>query len=199
MVYYEHRFSWNVYLCIEERAMKSKIFLAILLLTPIVILVSSTLSFQSGFSPQYTKNNGTFFSEYFDATNLNLTDGSNSLKFDDGKWVFATYGSKDTNLDQALYLMRQLNVALNRDIYKLKRVIFTSDENTLVGSLSEYPRVEIVIDSESKLFKKLLQSGNDSFFEEQKIFIIDPYGRAVMFFPVSLDPKLILKDLKVLI
>ena len=199
MVYYEHRFSWNVYLCIEERAMKSKIFLAILLLTPIVILVSSTLSFQSGFSPKYTKNNGIFFSEYFDATNLNLTDGSKNLKFDDGKWVFATYASKDADLEQALYLMRQLNIALNRDINKLKRVIFTSDENTLVGSLSEYPRVEIVIDSESKLFKKLLQAGNESFFEEQKIFIIDPYGRAVMFFPVSLDPKLILKDLKVLI
>ena len=64
--------------------MKSKIFLAILLLTPIVILVSSTLSFQSGFSPKYTKNNGIFFSEYFDATNLNLTDGSKNLKFDDG-------------------------------------------------------------------------------------------------------------------
>ena len=126
MVYYEHRFSWNVYLCIEERAMKSKIFLAILLLTPIVILVSSTLSFQSGFSPKYTKNNGTFFTEYFDASNLNLTDGSTNLKFDDGKWIFATYALKDTNLDQALYLMRQLNIALNRDIYKLKRVIFLS-------------------------------------------------------------------------
>ena len=79
--------------------------------------------------------------------------------------------------------MRQLNIALNRDINKLKRVVFTSDENILVGLLSDYPRVEIVIDSEIKLFKKLLQAGNESFFEKQKIFIIDPYGRAVMFFP----------------
>ena len=39
----------------------------------------------------------------------------------------------------------------------------------------------------------------EDFFKEQKIFIIDSYGRAVMFFPVSMDPKLILKDLKVLI
>ena len=49
------------------------------------------------------------------------------------------------------------------------------------------------------VYKKLLDAGNESFFLEQKIFIIDPYGRAVMFFPVSMDPKLILKDLKVLI
>ena len=179
--------------------MKSKIFLAFLLLTPIVILVSSTLSFQSGFSPKYTKNNGTFFSQYFDATNLNLTDGFNNLKFDDGKWIFATYASNNADLDQALYLMRQLNVALNRDIFKLKRVIFTQNKNSVLDYLKDYPRTDILIDSESKLFEKLLKTGDENFFYEQKIFIIDPYGRAVMFFPVSMDPKLILKDLKVLI
>ena len=34
---------------------------------------------------------------------------------------------------------------------------------------------------------------------QNPIFIIDPYGRAVMFFPPDTDPKKILKDLKVLI
>ena len=36
-------------------------------------------------------------------------------------------------------------------------------------------------------------------FQENPIFIIDPYGRAVMYFEPSTDPKKILKDLKVLI
>jgi hypothetical protein len=179
--------------------MKSKIFLAILLLTPPLVLLVSTLSFQSGLSPVNTKNNGIFFSEYFDVKNLNLINGEKVITFDDGKWTFATYAFNNDNLEEALYLMRQLNIALNRDINKLKRVIFTLDDNPLVGPISDYPRVQVIIDSESKLFKKLLQAGNESFFEESKIFIIDPYGRAVMFFPVSLDPKLILKDLKVLI
>jgi hypothetical protein len=56
-----------------------------------------------------------------------------------------------------------------------------------------------LIDPERKLFEELLRTGDENFFYEQKIFIIDPYGRAVMFFPVTMDPKLILKDLKVLI
>ena len=103
--------------------MRSKIFLAILLLTPLVVLLISTLSFQSGYSPQYTKNNGIFFNEYFDATQLNLADDIENLKFEDGKWLFATYASEDSDLGEALYLMRQLNVALNRDINKLKRVV----------------------------------------------------------------------------
>ena len=179
--------------------MRSKIFLAILLLTPLLVLLISTLSFQSGYSPKYTKNNGVFFTEYFDATKLSLIKDSENLKFEDGKWLFATYASKNAELEEALYLMRQLNVALNRDINKLKRVVFSQDGETLENKLIDYPRTQVIIDSEGKLFEKLLEASDEELFLEQKIFIIDPYGRAVMFFPISLDPKLILKDLKVLI
>ena len=179
--------------------MRSKIFLAILLLTPLLVLLVSTLSFQSGYSPKYTKNNGIFFNEYFDVTDLSLIDGLENLKFEDGKWLFATYASEDAELEDALYLMRQLNVALNRDINKLKRAVFVQDMKILEDQLIDYPRTQVIIDAEGKLYEKLLDAGNESFFLEQKIFIIDPYGRAVMFFPVSMDPKLILKDLKVLI
>ena len=179
--------------------MRSKIFLAILLLTPLLVLLISTLSFQSGYSPKYTKNNGVFFTEYFYATKLSLIKDSENLKFEDGKWLFATYASKNAELEEALYLMRQLNVALNRDINKLKRVVFSQDGETLENKLIDYPRTQVIIDSEGKLFEQLLEASDEEFFLEQKIFIIDPYGRAVMFFPISLDPKLILKDLKVLI
>ena len=179
--------------------MRSKLFLAILLLTPLLVLLVSTLSFQSGYSPKYTKNNGIFFNEYFDTTDLSLIDGQENLKFEDGKWLFATYASEDAELEDALYLMRQLNVALNRDINKLKRAVVIQDMKILEDQLIDYPRTQAIIDAEGKLYKKLLDAGNESFFLEQKIFIIDPYGRAVMFFPVSMDPKLILKDLKVLI
>jgi len=179
--------------------MRSKIFLAILLLTPLLVLLVSTLSFQSGYSPKYTKNNGIFFNEYFDVTDLSLIDGLENLKFEDGKWLFATYASEDAELEDALYLMRQLNVALNRDINKLKRAVFIQEMKILEDQLIDYPRTQVIIDAEGKLYEKLLDAGNENFFLEQKIFIIDPYGRAVMFFPVSMDPKLILKDLKVLI
>jgi hypothetical protein len=179
--------------------MRSKIFLALLLLTPLLVLLVSTLSFQSGYSPKYTKNNGIFFNEYFDTTDLSLIDGQENLKFEDGKWLFATYASEDAELEDALYLMRQLNVALNRDINKLKRAVVIQDMKILEDQLIDYPRTQAIIDAEGKLYKKLLDAGNESFFLEQKIFIFDPYGRAVMFFPVSMDPKLILKDLKVLI
>ena len=162
--------------------MKSKIFLAILLLTPLLVLLMSTLSFQSGYSPKDTKNNGIFFTEFFDVTQLNLVDDVENLKFEDGKWLFATYASENAELEEALYLMRQLNVALNRDINKLKRVIFSMEKQTFQEQLIDYPRTQIIIDSEGKLFERILETSNEDFFLEQKIFIIDPYGRAVMIF-----------------
>jgi hypothetical protein len=82
----------------------------------------------------------------------------------------------------------------------MKRVIFIQDRDSLKkDQLIDYPRTEIITDSKKKLYKKLLEAGDKNFFLDQKIFIIDSYGRAALFWPTSMDPKLILKDLKVLI
>jgi hypothetical protein len=82
----------------------------------------------------------------------------------------------------------------------MKRVIFVQNRDSLKkDQLKDYPRVEIIIDSKKKLYKKLLEAGDETLFLDQKIFIIDSYGRAALFWPTYMDPKLILKDLKVLI
>ena len=51
--------------------MKNKIFLAILLLTPILVVTFSSLYFALGYSPEGTKNNGVFFKSYFNFEQLN--------------------------------------------------------------------------------------------------------------------------------
>ena len=98
--------------------------------------------------------------------------------------------------------MRQLNVALNRDIYKAKRVAFFSNklvEQDLDELLKEYPRTSKLNDENGMLLNVLQRNSSIDMNIENPIFIIDPYGRAVMFFPSGIDPKKILKDLKVLI
>ena len=40
--------------------MNKKAFLLFLLLTPLIVIVSSTLAFRFGFGPEATKNNGIF-------------------------------------------------------------------------------------------------------------------------------------------
>ena len=45
----------------DLKKMKNKFFLAILLLTPILVVTFSTFYFLMGMSPEGSKNNGVFF------------------------------------------------------------------------------------------------------------------------------------------
>ena len=187
----------------DTKKMRSKIFLAVLLLTPILVVTFSTLYFLSGMSPDGTKNNGVFFKSYFDLNDFKNIEGKQDLiKFEDGKWILSVYVTNIDSSEESIYLARQLNVALNRDINKLKRVIFYSNkllEPNLKDIKLQYPRVEIIEDKNGVLLNVLQRNSSLDFNIENPIFVIDPYGRAVMYFLPNTDPKLILKDLKVLI
>ena len=187
----------------DTKKMRSKIFLAVLLLTPILVVTFSTLYFLSGMSPEGTKNNGVFFKSYFDLNDFKNIEGKQDLiKFEDGKWILSVYVTNIDSSEESVYLARQLNVALNRDINKLKRVIFYSNkllEPNLKDIKLQYPRLEIIEDKNGVLLNVLQRNSSLDFNIENPIFVIDPYGRAVMYFLPDTDPKLILKDLKVLI
>ena len=190
------------------KEMRNKIYLSIILLTPPTVLLLSWLYFTQIFDPDgsydgKTRQNGVFFKSYFNFNQFKNSQGNEDiLEFEDGKWVLSVYVTNADKSSDSIYLMRQLNVALNRDINKLKRVIFYSNK-MLEGDLdkikADYPRVEIVEDKNGVLLNVLERNSKLNFNDENPIFVIDPYGRAVMYFDPDTDPKLILKDLKVLI
>ena len=190
------------------KEMRNKIYLSIILLTPPTVLLLSWLYFTQIFDPDgsydgKTKQNGVFFKSYFNFNQFKNSQGNDDiLEFEDGKWVLSVYVTNAEKSADSIYLMRQLNVALNRDINKLKRVIFYSNkilERDLDKIKADYPRVEVVEDKNGVLLNVLERNSKLNFNEENPIFVIDPYGRAVMYFDPGTDPKLILKDLKVLI
>ena len=187
--------------------MRNKFFLAIILLTPIVVTISAQLLFENvrkeGPYSQKTRENGVFFKSYFDFNQFKDSKGNSDLiSFADGKWVLSVYITDIKKSEESIYLMKQLNVALNRDINKLKRVAFFSNkllENDIKKLLAEYPRLTLIEDKNGVLLNVLQRNSSTDFNIENPIFVIDPYGRAVMYFDSKTDPKLILKDLKVLI
>ena len=127
--------------------MKNKVFLAILLLTPILVVTFSSLYFSLGYSPEGTKNNGIFFKSYFNFDQFSTSKDNNLIEFEDGKWVMGVYITDPAKADASLYLMRQLNVALNRDIFRAKRVAFFSNQlikNDIDNLIAEYPRTDLV-------------------------------------------------------
>ena len=183
--------------------MNKKAFLLFLLLTPLIVIVSSTLAFRFGYGPEATKNNGIFFNEFTDISGIQISSIKNqSLDFEDGKWVMGIYHSNEGRTLENSRLMKQLNVALNRDINRVKRILFFEVEpkdSFLKNIRNDFPRQEIFIDNESEFKDLLLKLSEESVISSSFIFIIDPYGRLVMYFPNDLTPKKILKDLKVLI
>ena len=190
------------------KEMRNKIYLSIILLTPPTVLLLSWLYFTQIFDPDgsydgKTRQNGVFFKSYFNFNQFKNSQGNDDiLEFEDGKWVLSVYVTNADKSADSIYLMRQLNVALNRDINKLKRVIFYSNkmlESDLDKIKADYPRIEIVEDKNGVLLNVLERNSKLNFNDENPIFVIDPYGRAVMYFNPGTDPKLILKDLKVLI
>jgi len=190
------------------KEMRNKFYLSIILLTPPTVLLLSWLYFTQIFDPDgsydgKTRQNGVFFKSYFNFNQFKNSQGNDDiLEFEDGKWVLSVYVTNADKSADSIYLMRQLNVALNRDINKLKRVIFYSNkmlESDLDKIKADYPRVEIVEDKNGVLLNVLERNSKLNFNDENPIFVIDPYGRAVMYFNPGTDPKLILKDLKVLI
>ena len=183
--------------------MRDKFFLATILLTPILVVIFSTLYFTMGMSPEGTKNNGEFFKSYFNFNEFKGSKGEQDLiGFEDGKWVLSVYVTDIEKSKESIYLMRQLNVALNRDINKLKRVIFYSNkllEDDLRNIQIDYPSQILIEDKNGVLLNVLQRNSKINFNVENPIYVIDPYGRADMYFNTDTDPKLILKDLKVLI
>ena len=189
------------------KEMRSKFFLAIILLTPIVVTISAHLYFQSVLGRRSIlskdERKWRFFKSYFDFNQFKDSKGNSDLiSFEDGKWVLSVYITDIKKSEESIYLMKQLNVALNRDINKLKRVAFFSNkllENDIEKLLVEYPRLTLIEDKNGVLLNVLQRNSSTDFNIENPIFVIDPYGRAVMYFDSKTDPKLILKDLKVLI
>ena len=53
--------------------MNNRIFLIFLLVTPLIVIIGSTLAFTLGYSPENTKNNGTFFDKNISFTVQNQT------------------------------------------------------------------------------------------------------------------------------
>ena len=192
----------------DLKEMRNKAFLTIILITPPLVLLCAWFLFLDTFDEESrysgkTKNNGVFFESFFNLNEFKTNQEDQTLiEFEDGKWILAVYLTDIEKSSDSIYLMRQLNVALNRDINKVKRVIFYSNkmlEDNLINLKKEYPRAQIIEDKKDRLFNLIQNNSKLDFNMENPIFVVDPYGRAVMYFKSGTDPKLILKDLKVLI
>jgi len=101
-----------------------------------------------------------------------------------------------------LYAMKQVRRALGVDRDKVFRMMLLTDtEHTesLMKSLDDFYGMDVVTTSAENLQKlqSTLQMGDESL--NNALFLFDPYGNYMMYYAPSTHPKLVLKDMQLLL
>jgi hypothetical protein len=114
----------------------------------------------------------------------------------EGKWILTGFVDKDCDqhCQDLLYKIRQLRLAVGKDINRIDRLIVTDSLNYDEYS-KDYAGQKITATPEEYarligLFKQ------NKLFDKKDIFLIDHYGFLMMQYDFNTEPKLIIKDLE---
>lgn len=121
-----------------------------------------------------------------------------------GKWtlVYFTDSVCDEICKLNIYYMRQVWVALGKDMQRVQHLLVLEDESLLVQLntfLKAYPQLSIGVGDKLQLQGLLKQFELDDPNNNARIFLVDPLGNLMMRYSSELDPKDMLKDLKKLL
>jgi cytochrome oxidase Cu insertion factor (SCO1/SenC/PrrC family) len=133
-----------------------------------------------------TTNYGTFVDPPRSVADLQLTDERGQLLTEGGTWwlwVVAPEGCAE-DCETAVHQLRQLHVLLNKDADRVQRALLTR-QAIEQGLLGDYPRLEHLTGSLEGL--------------REGVYIVDPIGNLVLFYPLSDAGKPVLEDLKKLL
>ena len=155
----------------------------LIFLTPILVILSSTVWYYSGASlPEGRVNNGQLLSPPIDVGELK--------------------GDCSSTCDDAAYVARQANIALNRESIRVSRFLLSESDKDY-DILEKYKPLNHATYVEGSLIAKEFESQNINPFEEGSLFIVDPLGNIIMFYGPKEDKnenfKQILEDLKKLL
>ena len=130
-----------------------------------------------------TTNNGTFVEPPLTVAELGLVDGQGRQITEEETWwlwVVAPQGCAD-DCKAALHQLRQLHVLLNRDADRVQRALVTLDAAP-PAVMEQYPRLTHLSGPAPAL--------------DEGIYVIDPIGNLVFFYPLADAGKAVLDDLK---
>ena len=186
---------------------KNFVIAMLIFLTPILVILSSTIWYYSGASlPEGRVNNGQLLSPPIDVGKLGVTYDYQPFNIEtiERDWMIFQFIKGDCSLicDDAAYVAKQANIALNRESIRVSRFLLTESDKNL-DILEKYKPLNHAIYAESSLITKEFESQNINPFEEGSLFIVDPLGNIIMFYGSKEDKnenfKLILEDLKKLL
>ena len=186
---------------------KNFVIAMLIFLTPILVILSSTIWYYSGASlPEGRVNNGQLLSPPIDVGKLGVTYDYQPFNIEtiERDWMIFQFIKGDCSLicDDAAYVARQANIALNRESIRVSRFLL-SDTDKNFDILEKYKPLNHATYGKSSLITKEFESQNINPFEEGSLFVVDPLGNIIMFYGPKEDKnenfKQILEDLKKLL
>ena len=176
-----------------------RIVASLIFLTPIIVLLSSSAMFYSGYTPEGTVNKGTLLSEPIELSNLKMEINSGPLTEEfPGKWSIVQFVSGDCTEKcwDTLYSSRQINIRLAKDSDRVVRYLINVGNNNLTAASlekisDEYPRLNI-----GGIESALLPLSVEEKLKDSPYILFDPLGNGILIYDSTLPSGELLKDLK---
>jgi len=115
-----------------------------------------------------------------------------------GKWIMVHVGPSgcDAACASQLYLMRQTRLVLGKDQSRIERLWVLTDAGGVDPALlQEHPGLNVWRPADTAFAGQLPAAQSPA----EHIYLVDPLGNLMLRFPGQPDPRLMLKDLKLLL
>mgnify|MGYP001627778072 CR=1 FL=1 len=156
----------------------NKLQMLVILLTPLLVMASSTLLYFSGWlTPDERVNKGILLIPVLQLEDLGLELESVNP---DRQWLMVqTSANCQTDCEQQVYLQRQTHVALGKNEPRMKRLLLSRTAG-LEGLTEQYPGLELHPFTEvSDAFREQVPA---QFSDQNYVFIVDPLGNIPLYF-----------------
>ena len=188
---------------------QAMVLLGLLFMMPAFVAWVMHNSSEEGWRPEGTTNRGMLVHPARPLTfpaDLMVVDAPAS-DYLQGKWTLLYIGDSDCDevCNKNLYNMRQVNIAQNENMKRVQRLYLVRGE-ALSGALGEllgkeYPKMEVALfpDMQAQQLAPDFVIDDVSMEGAERVYIIDPLGNLMMYYPADTDPGGMLKDLKKLL
>jgi len=185
------------------------VLLGLLFMTPAFVAWVMHHSSEEGWRPEGTTNRGMLVHPARPLTLPAdmLVAGVSANDYLQGMWTLLYIGVTDCDdvCNNNLYKMRQINIAQNENMKRVQRLYLARAEG-LSGALGEllqkeYPKMAVTLLSATQAEQIAPDFLIDGVSMEgaERVYIVDPLGNLMMYYPADADPGGMLKDLKKLL
>ncbi|MSQ80285.1 MAG: hypothetical protein EXR41_01050 [Candidatus Methylopumilus sp.] len=119
-----------------------------------------------------------------------------------GRWTLVSFieNKCDKTCEFQLYELRQIRLALGKDGDKIQRLTMAKDNNLISDEQLKLSQGQLLLKDDKDLKRTLnILFKSLSSFDNESIYLIDPYGNLMMQYKKGTNPSGIIKDLERLI